>query len=171
MGYCWPGRLRSSPSSLIPRLTCDPDLFRCGLARFARQRPGEGGCLISNRLHIPKQRNVWVRSGPNVLTYHNSGSLRFCTSARVSLLFSSAARRIFATTARLLMSLPRPPSAPSRKTRYAFPAPTVTQYKLIYDYRVRKSARRSVPTSTLSAPLAPTRVSVKSSRLPLVLLS
>lgn len=60
---------------------------------------------------------------PNVLTYHNSGSLRFCTSARVSLLSSSAVRRIFARTARLLTSLPRPPSAPFRKSRYVFSTP------------------------------------------------
>jgi hypothetical protein len=42
LGYCWPGRLRSPQTSILPRLTCHPHLLRRRLAGFIGQRPGEG---------------------------------------------------------------------------------------------------------------------------------
>lgn len=42
MGYRRPGGLRSSPTSLLPRLARYLDLLRYRLTRLARERPGKG---------------------------------------------------------------------------------------------------------------------------------
>lgn len=47
MGYGWPGGLRPSPSSLLPRLPRHPDLLRRRLPRLPRQRAGEGTDAIA----------------------------------------------------------------------------------------------------------------------------
>ncbi|KAL2000972.1 hypothetical protein VTN02DRAFT_2373 [Thermoascus thermophilus] len=101
-------------------------------------------------------RMSFLSASPSTLptpltTSRRSGSPRFFTSARVFPSSWSAARRIFATTrrpSRNFTRLPRSRLLPSR---------------------VRKSARRSVPTSTSSALPVPTMVSARSSSRPPVL--
>ena len=110
MGYGWTRRLRSSPTSFIPRFPRYPHLLRRRLSRFPWQRPREG-IYIRPRLallHL-KIRNSWH--------VHYSGFLKSYISAAVSPSFSLVARRICVMTRRPLRSstrLARSPSLPSR---------------------------------------------------------
>lgn len=53
VGYGWPRRLRPPQTSLIPRLPRHPHLFRCRLARLARQcaREGTMKCHVLHKPH------------------------------------------------------------------------------------------------------------------------
>jgi hypothetical protein len=60
LGYGWSGRLRQTTTSIIPRLSCHPDLFRRRFPRFPRQRPREGKQPTSIPLEPNSQIQQWI---------------------------------------------------------------------------------------------------------------
>ena len=168
MGYGWPGGLRPSPPPLLPRLPRDPDLLLHRLAGLAGQRSGEGQWLSPV---CPKTGYASRRCRSKLLTYVQwiSEVLHFCQGLPIILVGCKKDLRYDPKTIEELRKTSQKPVSPE-EVRFKRPVsarhssdgtgPELGQM-LTLRSRVRKSARRSVPTSTSSALPGPTRASAR----------
>jgi hypothetical protein len=173
MGYGWSGRLRPSPTPIVPRLPCYPNLLRHRFARLSRQRPREGSRhlrpIIDKHMLTRALRPQWI-----------SEVLHFCQGLPIILGGCKKDLRYDPKTIEELRKTSQKPVSPEEVPPSPFPhlvayaqapAPSnkglshgheCTEYNANVDmFRARRCAKRLVPTSISNVRPRPTRESAR----------